>query len=45
LRGVAVVSVALFHLNKNLFPYGYLGVDIFFCHQWIYIYAETCSLS
>ena len=30
LRGVAVISVLLFHLNKNLFPYGYLGVDIFF---------------
>jgi peptidoglycan/LPS O-acetylase OafA/YrhL len=30
LRGVAVVSVVLFHLNKNLFPYGYFGVDVFF---------------
>ena len=30
LRGIAVVSVILFHLDKNIFKYGYLGVDIFF---------------
>ena len=30
LRGVAVIMVALFHLNQEIFSYGYLGVDIFF---------------
>ena len=30
LRGVAVISVILFHLDKNIFKYGYIGVDIFF---------------
>ena len=30
LRAVSVLSVIIFHLNKDLFPLGYLGVDIFF---------------
>lgn len=30
LRGIAVLSVILFHLDKNIFKFGYLGVDIFF---------------
>jgi peptidoglycan/LPS O-acetylase OafA/YrhL len=30
LRGIAVISVVLFHASKNLFPQGYLGVDVFF---------------
>jgi peptidoglycan/LPS O-acetylase OafA/YrhL len=30
LRGIAVISVILFHLDKNIFKFGYLGVDIFF---------------
>lgn len=30
LRAIAVLSVILFHLSKNAFPKGYLGVDIFF---------------
>ena len=30
LRAISVVSVIIFHLDKNLFPLGYLGVDIFF---------------
>lgn len=30
LRGFAVVSVVLFHMNSDWFPNGYLGVDIFF---------------
>ena len=27
-RSVAIISVVLFHFN-NLFPFGYLGVDLF----------------
>ena len=30
LRGLAVISVVLFHINKNFFSLGYLGVDVFF---------------
>lgn len=30
LRAVAVLSVVLYHINKNLIPGGYVGVDIFF---------------
>ena len=30
LRAISVISVIIFHLDKNLFPLGYLGVDIFF---------------
>ncbi len=30
LRGIAVISVILFHLDKDIFKFGYLGVDIFF---------------
>ena len=30
LRGVAVILVFLFHINQNVFSYGFLGVDIFF---------------
>ena len=30
LRGLAVISVVLNHLNEKIFPNGYLGVDIFF---------------
>ncbi len=30
LRAVAVIAVILFHFNANLFPGGYLGVDVFF---------------
>jgi len=29
LRATAVLSVLIFHLNKDFLPYGYLGVDIF----------------
>ena len=30
LRGIAVIFVFLFHLNQELFTYGFIGVDIFF---------------
>ena len=30
LRGIAVISVVLFHNFKTFFPNGYLGVDVFF---------------
>jgi peptidoglycan/LPS O-acetylase OafA/YrhL len=30
LRGLSVIAVILFHANENLFPMGYLGVDVFF---------------
>ena len=30
LRGVSILLVFLFHLNAEIFSYGYLGVDIFF---------------
>jgi len=30
LRGIAVIAVVLFHGFSNIFPQGYLGVDLFF---------------
>lgn len=30
LRAVAILSVMMYHLNKNWFPGGFVGVDIFF---------------
>lgn len=30
MRAGAVIAVLLFHLNNNVFSYGYLGVDVFF---------------
>jgi len=30
LRAIAVLAVVLFHLDPDLLPSGYLGVDIFF---------------
>ncbi len=42
LRALAVAAVIINHLNKNLLPGGYLGVDIFFV---ISGYVITSSLS
>ena len=42
LRAFAVVSVIINHLNKDILPGGYLGVDIFFV---ISGYVITSSLS
>lgn len=30
IRAIAIISVVLFHLNNNILPGGFLGVDIFF---------------
>lgn len=30
LRAIAVVAVMLFHMDRDLLPAGFLGVDIFF---------------
>ena len=30
LRAVSIISVIIFHLDRTVFPYGYLGVDLFF---------------
>jgi peptidoglycan/LPS O-acetylase OafA/YrhL len=30
IRGIALISVLLFHAKASFFPYGYLGVDVFF---------------
>ena len=30
LRALAVLLVFLFHINKEFFGFGYIGVDIFF---------------
>ncbi|ECG0670854.1 acyltransferase, partial [Salmonella enterica subsp. diarizonae] len=30
LRAIAVLAVIVFHLNPNLLPGGFVGVDIFF---------------
>ena len=30
LRGLSVIFVFLFHINQDIFSFGYVGVDIFF---------------
>lgn len=30
IKGIAIISVALYHFGGGILPYGYLGVDIFF---------------
>ena len=29
LKGFSIISVALYHFNAKVLPYGYLGVDLF----------------
>jgi hypothetical protein len=40
LRAFAVVAVIINHVNKDLLPSGYLGVDIF-CDLWLCDYFGT----
>lgn len=35
LRAVAVLPVILFHAGVSAFSGGFVGVDVFFCYQWI----------
>ena len=42
LRAFAIIAVIINHINKDIFPYGYLGVDIFFV---ISGYVITSSLA
>jgi len=30
LKGIAILGVVFFHINENIMPSGFLGVDIFF---------------
>ena len=34
LRALSVIFVILFHINQEIFFFGYLGVDIFFVISW-----------
>ena len=35
LRALAVLPVILFHAGFEWFRGGFIGVDVFFCYQWI----------
>ena len=41
IRAIAVILVLLYHLNRDIFAFGYIGVDIFFV---IYGYIITQTL-
>ena len=41
LRAIAVAAVFIFHLNKNLLPGGYWGVDIFFVISGYVVFLAT----
>ena len=48
LRGIAVISVVLFHLNFNFAKTGYLGVDTFFVISGFvmaFLYGNTINLN
>lgn len=36
LKGIAIISVTLFHMFPNSITGGFLGVSLFFCYQDIY---------
>lgn len=40
LRAIAVLIVVLFHLGFSKFSGGFVGVDIFFCHQRVFDYTN-----
>lgn len=47
LRGVAAVSVMLFHISNGWLPYGYLAVDMFFMLSGFVLafsYEQGCSM-
>ena len=47
LRAIAVLSVIIFHLDKNILPGGFVGVDIFFVPSGylisLYIYEKMAQ--
>lgn len=44
LRGVAVISVFLYHFNPRIFPNGYIGVDIFFVISGLLVCSQLSSI-
>ena len=36
LRALAVLSVVIYHAFPNILKGGFIGVDIFFCNQWLF---------
>jgi len=40
-RGIAVISVLLYHFDPNIFKYGYLGVDVFCSPQLCEYYSDS----
>lgn len=36
LRALAVLSVVIFHTFPNALTGGFIGVDVFFCHKWVF---------
>ena len=44
LRAIAVIAVVIFHLNPNLSPLGFLGVDLFFFISGFFLWGLTTSI-